>query len=174
MARAPPATTIRSVPATRWRSLEAVAIDRSLEEAGVSVVLEDDALIVLDKPPGLLTVATDAEKTDTAFAWLSAHLTARKLGRPFVVHRLDRETSGLLLFARSCRGAIALQANWPGSAEDLPGGSGRQAVAGGGGRGQPPGGRARLARSRCPQRQRRAPGGDALSHPRHPGAAYSP
>src|SRR5437879_840466 len=75
--------------------------DRSLEEAGITIVFEDDALIVIDKPPGLLTVATAAEKLDTAFARLNAHLTARKLGRPFVVHRLDRETSGLLLFARS-------------------------------------------------------------------------
>ncbi len=79
--------------------------DRSLDAAGVSIVLEDDALIVLDKPPGLLTVATDAEKTDTAFARLRAHLAARKLGRPFVVHRLDRETSGLLLFTSGNCGA---------------------------------------------------------------------
>src|SRR5437660_512054 len=58
------------------------------------VVFEDDALIVLDKPAGLLTVATEGEKTDTAFARLRAELAARKAGRPFVVHRLDRETSG--------------------------------------------------------------------------------
>jgi 23S rRNA pseudouridine1911/1915/1917 synthase len=90
----------------------AVAADRSLAEAGIEIVLEDDALIVLDKPPGLLTVATDAEKTDTAFARLSAHLTARGLGRPFVVHRLDRETSGLLLFARSAAVRDLLQSNW--------------------------------------------------------------
>ena len=64
--------------------------DRSLEEAGVAIVLEDEALIVIDKPPGLLTVATAAEKTDTAFARLNAHLTAREKGRPFGVHRLDR------------------------------------------------------------------------------------
>ena len=78
----------------------------------MAIVLEDDALIVLDKPPGLLTVATDAEKTDTAFARLHAHLAARGLGRPFVVHRLDRETSGLLLFARSAAFRDQLQANW--------------------------------------------------------------
>jgi 23S rRNA pseudouridine1911/1915/1917 synthase len=90
----------------------AVPADRSLEEAGISIVLEDDALLVIDKPAGLLTVATEAEKTDTAFAGLNAHLTARGLGRPFVVHRLDRETSGLLLFARSAAVRDLLQANW--------------------------------------------------------------
>lgn len=88
------------------------AADRSLDAAGLAIVLEDSDLIVLDKPPGLLTVATETEKTDTAFARLSAHLAARKLGRPFVVHRLDRETSGLLLFARSAAVRDQLQENW--------------------------------------------------------------
>lgn len=88
------------------------ATDRSLEEAGVAIVWEDDALIVIDKPPGLLTVATAAEKIDTAFARLNTHLTARQKGRPFVVHRLDRETSGLLLFARSAEVRDLLQVNW--------------------------------------------------------------
>lgn len=99
-------------PGDHVASARALVVDRSLEEAGVAIVLEDDALIVIDKPPGLLTVATAAEKTDTAFARLSAHLGARELGRPFVVHRLDRETSGLLLFARSAAVRDHLQANW--------------------------------------------------------------
>jgi len=86
--------------------------DRSLAAARVAVVHEDDAVIVLDKPAGLLTVATDDEKTDTAFARLAAHLAARDAGRPFVVHRLDRDTSGLLLFARTAAARDALQAGW--------------------------------------------------------------
>ncbi len=86
--------------------------DRNLESVGIAIIREDDALIVIDKPQGLLSVATAAEKTDTAFARLNAHLTARGLGRPFVVHRLDRETSGLLLFARSAPVRDQLQMNW--------------------------------------------------------------
>jgi 23S rRNA pseudouridine1911/1915/1917 synthase len=82
--------------------------------AGLAIVHEDDALVVLDKPPGLLTVATEGEKADTAFARLRANLAARRAGRPFVVHRLDRETSGLLLFARTPEVRDRLQANWPG------------------------------------------------------------
>jgi 23S rRNA pseudouridine1911/1915/1917 synthase len=80
--------------------------------AGVAIVYEDDALLVIDKPVGLLTVATETEKTDTAFVRLRDHLAARRTGRPFVVHRLDRETSGLLLFAKSPAVRDALQANW--------------------------------------------------------------
>ncbi len=86
--------------------------DTSLSAASITVVHEDASVIVLDKPAGLLTVATDAEKADTAFARLSAHLDARDAGRPFVVHRLDRDTSGLLLFARSAYTRDALQDGW--------------------------------------------------------------
>ncbi len=82
-----------------------------LEEAGVVIVYQDDALLVIDKPPGLLTVATDTERLDTAFARLNAHL-ATGVGRPFVAHRLDRDTSGLLLFARSAAVRDTLQENW--------------------------------------------------------------
>lgn len=83
-----------------------------LERAGVRIVYEDDALVVIDKPPGLLSVATEGEKSDTAFARLKDHLAARRAGRPFVVHRLDRDTSGLLMFARSPAARDQLQANW--------------------------------------------------------------
>ena len=85
---------------------------RALAQAGVAIVHEDADLIVLEKPIGLLTVSTDNEKTDTAFARLHNHLIARRGGRPFVVHRLDRETSGLLLVARSPAVRDRLQANW--------------------------------------------------------------
>jgi 23S rRNA pseudouridine1911/1915/1917 synthase len=80
--------------------------------SGLSVSFEDDALIAIDKPPGLLSVATGAEKADTAFARLAAQLAARHAGRPFVVHRLDRDTSGLLVFARSAAVREVLQAGW--------------------------------------------------------------
>lgn len=77
-----------------------------------AIVYEDDAVIVIDKPAGLLSVATEKEKLDTAFARLSAHLEERRAGRPFVVHRLDRDTSGLLLFARTPEVRDQLQAAW--------------------------------------------------------------
>ena len=78
----------------------------------VAIVHEDDSLIAIDKPSGLLAVATETEKLDTAFTRLAAALAARNAGRPFVVHRLDRETSGLLLFARSSEARDRLQQTW--------------------------------------------------------------
>jgi 23S rRNA pseudouridine1911/1915/1917 synthase len=82
----------------------------------LTTVYEDDVLLAIDKPSGLLTVATEREKQDTAFARLSAELHARNAGRPYVVHRLDRGTSGLLLFARTPAVRDRLQASW-GAAE---------------------------------------------------------
>jgi 23S rRNA pseudouridine1911/1915/1917 synthase len=113
---------VNGIPTTQFdhplRPGDRVTIDRSGRtardsgRAGVKIVFEDDALVVLDKPPGLLTVATEGEKFDTAFARLNTHLNARRGGRPFVVHRLDRDTSGLLLFARSAAVRDRLQADW--------------------------------------------------------------
>lgn len=70
---------------------------------------EDDWLVV-DKPPGLLTIATERERERTAYRLLSDWLaTATPPRRAFIVHRLDRETSGLLVFATSPAAKRGLQ-----------------------------------------------------------------
>jgi 23S rRNA pseudouridine1911/1915/1917 synthase len=69
---------------------------------GLAVVHEDAELIVVDKPAGLLVIATETERRRTAYALLYDHVKrARPPGRVFVVHRLDREASGLLVFAKT-------------------------------------------------------------------------
>jgi 23S rRNA pseudouridine1911/1915/1917 synthase len=66
------------------------------------LVHEDDALIVIEKPPGLLTIGTERERERTAYRMVWAYLKgARPPRRPFIVHRLDRETSGLLVIAKT-------------------------------------------------------------------------
>ena len=82
-----------------------------LARMGIRIVHEDDALVVIDKPFGLLTVATDTQKVDTAFQRLNDALEPRH-ARAFVVHRLDRETSGLLAFAKSAEVRDKLQETW--------------------------------------------------------------
>jgi 23S rRNA pseudouridine1911/1915/1917 synthase len=73
-------------------------------------VYEDDHLVVVDKPPGLLTIATERERFRTAYRLLWDYLAAAtRGGRPFVVHRLDRDTSGLLVVAKSPAVKDALQ-----------------------------------------------------------------
>jgi 23S rRNA pseudouridine1911/1915/1917 synthase len=68
------------------------------------VVYEDDALVVLNKPAGVLAVPLERRAdARSAFDDLSDHLRKRGKRRPFVVHRIDRDTSGLVVFAKSAR-----------------------------------------------------------------------
>jgi 23S rRNA pseudouridine1911/1915/1917 synthase len=81
----------------------------------LALVHEDDALLVVVKPSGLLTIATERERERTVYRLLWDYLAAKpaaKQARPFIVHRLDRETSGLLVFAKSEEVKRALQAQF--------------------------------------------------------------
>jgi 23S rRNA pseudouridine1911/1915/1917 synthase len=71
---------------------------------GLKVIYEDDALIVVHKPVNLLTVAAEGERDRTVYACLRARLRERNPGaKLFVVHRLDKFASGILVFAKSER-----------------------------------------------------------------------
>jgi RluA family pseudouridine synthase len=76
---------------------------------GVTVLHEDDAVIVLLKPNGLLTVATTRERENTLQAGLNRYLAGGGKERIHVVHRLDRETSGVLVFAKTFTAREALK-----------------------------------------------------------------
>lgn len=77
---------------------------------GLTILHEDKDVIVVLKSNGLLTVATERERDTTAQAYLNVYLGARKgEGRIQVVHRLDRETSGVLVFAKTGQARDALK-----------------------------------------------------------------
>lgn len=77
---------------------------------GVEILYEDDSVVVINKPAGLLTIATETERTRTAYAVLRAYLNSKKPPeRLFIVHRLDREASGLLVFAKTVDSKERLQ-----------------------------------------------------------------
>lgn len=80
--------------------------------APLALVHEDAAIVVVDKPSGLLTIADASERERTVYRLLRDWLEARTAGRVFVVHRLDRETSGLLVFGRTPAVKAALQAQF--------------------------------------------------------------
>jgi 23S rRNA pseudouridine1911/1915/1917 synthase len=75
------------------------------------VLREDPSLIIVEKPAGLLTLATEAREKDTLLSRVNAYLQHRYRRRPYVgvVHRLDKETSGAIVFARSREMLRALQ-----------------------------------------------------------------
>jgi len=82
---------------------------------GIKIIYEDDAIVVADKPAGLLTIASETEKRRTVYYQLNEHLRQRYPGageRIFIVHRLDRDTSGLIVFAKNEAVKRQLQGNW--------------------------------------------------------------
>lgn len=73
----------------------------------VEIIYEDRWLIVVDKPSGLLSMSTGKSGEDTAYSRVYDYA-----GKVFIVHRLDRDTSGLLVFAKDSDTKLALQENW--------------------------------------------------------------
>ena len=83
--------------------------------SGMRIHFEDASLIVIDKPEGLLSVASEAEESKTAYCQLTAYLrrgNVQSRERVWIVHRLDRETSGLMVFAKTPEAKRLLQENW--------------------------------------------------------------
>jgi 23S rRNA pseudouridine1911/1915/1917 synthase len=77
---------------------------------GLSILFEDNDILIIVKPVGLLTVATEAEREQTAYFYLRQYLQQRdRHQRIFIVHRLDKFASGILVFAKSERVKLQLQ-----------------------------------------------------------------
>jgi 23S rRNA pseudouridine1911/1915/1917 synthase len=77
------------------------------------IVYEDDAVVVLNKPAGLLAVPLERrEGARSVFEDLGAYLRARSRQRPLVVHRIDRDTSGLVVFAKNAAAQSELKAQF--------------------------------------------------------------
>ena len=77
------------------------------------ILYEDRDILVIDKPAGLLTIANEKEKVRTAYHMLTDYVRQEsKFGRVFVVHRLDRDTSGVVLFAKNEETKRAFQEDW--------------------------------------------------------------
>jgi RluA family pseudouridine synthase len=82
---------------------------------GIVILYEDRDILVVDKPAGLLTVGTESDKSRTAYFVLTNYVRkgcARNRNRVFIVHRLDRDTSGILIFAKSEEAKRRLQDEW--------------------------------------------------------------
>jgi tRNA pseudouridine32 synthase/23S rRNA pseudouridine746 synthase/23S rRNA pseudouridine1911/1915/1917 synthase len=82
---------------------------------GLVLLHEDRDILVVDKPAGLLTMGTDSDKTRTAYFILTDYVRkgySKSRNRIFIVHRLDRETSGILIFAKNIEAKLCLQDQW--------------------------------------------------------------
>ena len=82
---------------------------------GMTILFEDRDIIVVDKMDGLLTVSSDKVKEKTAHFLLNNYVRKgndRSKNRVFIVHRLDRDTSGILIFAKTEKAKQYLQEEW--------------------------------------------------------------
>jgi tRNA pseudouridine32 synthase/23S rRNA pseudouridine746 synthase/23S rRNA pseudouridine1911/1915/1917 synthase len=82
---------------------------------GIEIIYEDRDILVIDKPPGLLTMASATEREKTAYHILTDYVRkgcAKSHNRIFIVHRLDRDTSGIVIFAKTETAKNCLQDQW--------------------------------------------------------------
>lgn len=80
---------------------------------GLKIIYEDAEIIIIDKPAGLLSMASDKEKVLTAYHQLTDHVRlSNPENRIFIVHRLDRDTSGVMMFAKNEEIKHLLQDDW--------------------------------------------------------------
>lgn len=96
--------------------LNAKPASRKYQPKGLAILYEDKDVIVVEKPCGLLTMGTERDKTRTVHTILNDYVRKgdpRSKNRIYIVHRLDRETSGILVFAKSEAAKNFLQADWP-------------------------------------------------------------
>ncbi len=86
---------------------------KSKKSLPFEIIYEDEHIIVVNKPSGLLTIATQKERDRTLYHIVREYLVNKdKNARVFIVHRLDRDTSGIVVLAKDEKTKNQLQENW--------------------------------------------------------------
>lgn len=88
---------------------------KRFQPRGLSILYEDRDILVVDKASGILTVSTDKVRENTAYYLLTEYVrkgNRKSRHRLFIVHRLDRETSGVIVFSKSENAKRYLQEEW--------------------------------------------------------------
>lgn len=87
--------------------------ERGGKKEELEIIYEDENMIAINKPAGLLSIANERERERTAYHMLTDYVKKKdKNARIFVVHRLDRDTSGVFLVAKDEQTKFTLQNNW--------------------------------------------------------------
>ena len=87
--------------------------NKNKKELPFDILMEDDHIIVVNKPSGLLTIATSKEKEKTLYHMVREYLVSKdRNARVFIIHRLDKDTSGIVVFAKDEKTKKKLQDNW--------------------------------------------------------------
>lgn len=86
---------------------------KSKKLKGMTIVFEDQYLIVVEKDAGILSISTEKEKSGTAYGILNEYVKREnRNARALVLHRLDREMSGLMVFAKDQDVQTLFQTSW--------------------------------------------------------------
>jgi 23S rRNA pseudouridine1911/1915/1917 synthase len=104
----------QTVEIERKETIQARKVSARRPDAPFPVLYEDEYLIALEKPAGLLSIGTESEKTKTFYKAVSQYVkdASGDGEKIFIVHRLDREVSGVMLFAKEEDVKHDLQENW--------------------------------------------------------------
>ena len=79
----------------------------------LDILYEDKFLVIVNKPANLLTISTEKEKEKTLFHYVFDYLKKKnKNNKVFIVHRLDKDTSGIVVFAKDEKTKFFMQENW--------------------------------------------------------------
>lgn len=110
---------VNGKPQTKYNYLvketDHIVIKKAIETEkwDIPILYEDSNIIVVNKPSGLLTIGTEKEKENTLYNVMSSYLkTKQKQAKIFIVHRLDKDTSGVVLLAKSERIKTLYQDHW--------------------------------------------------------------
>lgn len=84
-----------------------------MKKKKLNILYEDKFIIIVNKPNNLLTISTFKEKEKTLYHYVFEYLKQKhKNNKVFIVHRLDKDTSGIVMFAKDEKTKIYLQDNW--------------------------------------------------------------
>lgn len=84
-----------------------------MKKKKLDILYEDKYFIIVNKPAGLLTIATEKEKERTLYHYVYDYLKNKhKNNKVFIIHRLDKETSGIVMFAKDLKTKEYMQTNW--------------------------------------------------------------
>jgi len=90
---------------------DVVEINKKKANNNINIIYEDNDIIVIDKPSKILTISNKNEKVNTLYRMVSDYLK-KEHKKVFIIHRLDFDTSGIIMFAKSQRVQKLYQGNW--------------------------------------------------------------
>lgn len=97
--------------AVNWTKSRDIKSSKNLKN--IKILFEDDYFIAIEKEAGVLSMAAENDRGSTAYSMLKDHVkSVNPKNKIFIVHRLDKDTSGVMIFAKSEKIQEALQENW--------------------------------------------------------------